>query len=38
LIFEPIDQRYPYGALAYQGEFSPSYQSHQVALNLCWNF
>ena len=38
MIFEPIDRRYPYGTVTYQGEFGSSSQSHQVSLELAWNF
>jgi hypothetical protein len=37
-LFEPANTRYPYGAIAYQGEFGSKYQSHQLAVNICWNF
>jgi hypothetical protein len=37
-IFEPLDSRYPYGFIAYQGEFCPMYQSHQASLGICWSF
>ena len=37
-IFEPIDHRYPYGSLSYQGEFCPSYQSHQISAEVSWDF
>ena len=38
LIFEPVDQSYPYGSLSYQGEFCPSYQSHQISGEVSWDF
>lgn len=38
MIFEPKDTGYPFGVIAYQGEFSQPYQSHQLFLEICWNF
>jgi outer membrane autotransporter protein len=38
IIFEPKDPSYPYGSIAYDGEFGPNYQAHQVLLNLAWSF
>jgi outer membrane autotransporter protein len=38
MIFEPTDKRYPYGSITYQGEFGSASQSHQVRLELDWNF
>ncbi len=38
MIFEPACQQYPYGSITYQGEFGSSSQSHQVGLELAWNF
>ncbi len=38
VLFEPNNPCYPYGSIAYQGEFGSSYQSHQLSLNLAWNF
>lgn len=38
VIFEPLDLVYPYGTIAYQGEFSVPFQSHQILLELCWGF
>lgn len=36
--FDPIDARYPETTLFYQGEFGQQYQSHQVNLELTWQF
>jgi uncharacterized protein with beta-barrel porin domain len=38
MIFEPTDKQYPYGSITYQGEFGSSSQSHQIRLELDWNF
>jgi outer membrane autotransporter protein len=38
LLFEPLNPRYPYGAIAYQGEFGKMYQSHQITLEASWSF
>lgn len=38
LIFEPVDESYPYGTISYQGEFGVTYQSHQICLEVAWNF
>lgn len=38
VIFEPFDLIYPFGTIAYQGEFSVPFQSHQILLELCWSF
>ena len=38
MIFEPEDLTYPFGTIAYQGEFSVPYQSHQILLELSWSF
>ncbi len=38
ILFEPIDPRYLYGSIDYQGEFSSKYQSHVVTLGVNWNF
>ncbi|MDP1609216.1 MAG: autotransporter domain-containing protein [Chlamydiales bacterium] len=37
-IFEPLDSKYPYGSISYQGEFSPSFQSHQATAEFSWTF
>lgn len=38
MIFEPIDHKYPYGSLSYQGEFTNSIQIHQATLELSLDF
>ncbi len=38
MIFEPKDQKYPYGVITYQGEFGDRYQSHVATVELGWNF
>jgi uncharacterized protein with beta-barrel porin domain len=38
ILLEPKDPRYPYGSVAYQGEFGSSYRAQQVSLELGWNF
>lgn len=38
LIFASENPTSPYACLAYQGEFSPLYQSHQVLFEMNWNF
>jgi outer membrane autotransporter protein len=38
ILFEPLDLHYPSGTIAYQGEFSIPYQSHQILLELSWDF
>ena len=38
MIFEPKDNKYPWGSIGYQGEFGSKYQSHTVALTLNWSF
>lgn len=38
LILEPVDHSDPYGSLSYQGEFSPSFQSHQISAEVSWDF
>lgn len=38
ILFEPQNLAYPFGTLAYQGEFSQPYQSHQLHLELGWCF
>jgi len=38
VLFESNNPCYPYGSIAYQGEFGPTYQSHQLSANLGWNF
>lgn len=37
-IFQPKNQRYPYGSISYQGEFGEGYQSHQVLFETSWDF
>lgn len=37
-LFEPLDKKYPYGSISYQGEFNGSYQSHQGFIEVAWNF
>lgn len=38
-LFEPFDDRYPYGSVSYQGEFNDgSYQSHQATFEASWHF
>ncbi|MBX7067433.1 MAG: autotransporter domain-containing protein [Parachlamydiales bacterium] len=37
-LFEPFEERYPFGSLSYQGEFGTKYQSHQVTAQLSWSF
>lgn len=37
-LFNPIDRVYPYGSIAYQGEFCGTYQSQQLTLELAWDF
>lgn len=34
LLCEPIDSRYPFGTVAYKGEFGSRYQVHVVELVL----
>jgi uncharacterized protein with beta-barrel porin domain len=38
MIFAPDNSNYPTGTLFYQGEFGSKYQSHQVAIELAWDF
>lgn len=38
MMFEPANQRYPYGSISYQGEFGSSYQSNQLTLEVSWDF
>ena len=38
MIFEPKNQRYPYGYITYQGEFGDGYQSHVATVELDGNF
>ncbi|HEY5235858.1 MAG TPA: autotransporter outer membrane beta-barrel domain-containing protein, partial [Rhabdochlamydiaceae bacterium] len=38
MIFAPNNSSYPTGTIFYQGEFGVGFQSHQVALELAWNF
>ena len=38
MIFAPHSSGYPTGTIFYQGEFGVQYQSHQVAIELAWNF
>lgn len=38
ILFESHNPCRPYGSVAYQGEFGPTYQSHQLSLNVGWNF
>ena len=38
IIMEPIDHKYPYGSLSYQGEFTTSSQLHQATLELSLDF
>jgi hypothetical protein len=37
-IFQPKNQRYPYGSISYQGEFGEGYQSHQMLFETSWDF
>lgn len=37
-IFEPVNHRYPYGSISYQGEFGGSFQSHQATFEVSWDF
>lgn len=36
--FKPASSRYPYGSLAYQGEFSEAYRSNQLTMEIAWDF
>ncbi|MBI3236598.1 MAG: hypothetical protein HYZ48_02690 [Chlamydiales bacterium] len=38
ILFEPLNLYYPFGTIAYQGEFSNPYKSHQILLELSWDF
>lgn len=38
MLFESHNPCRPYGSVAYQGEFGSTYQSHQLSLNVGWNF
>ena len=38
VLFEPEDKSYPFGTVAYQGEFTRAYKSEQISLEVCWNF
>ncbi|HEY5259842.1 MAG TPA: autotransporter domain-containing protein [Rhabdochlamydiaceae bacterium] len=38
MIFESMDNSYPYGSITYQGEFGSGTQAHQLCLELGWNF
>ena len=38
MIFAPHHSGYPITTIFYQGEFGTQYQSHQVALELSWDF
>ena len=38
LTFDPVDCRYPGSTLFYQGEFGSQYQSHQLSVELGWDF
>lgn len=36
--FKPVSNRYPYGSLIYQGEFSKAYKSNQLIVETAWDF
>ncbi len=36
--FDPLNARYPTSTLFYQGEFGTQYQSHQINIELAWQF
>jgi uncharacterized protein with beta-barrel porin domain len=38
MIYVPFHSNYPSTTLFYQGEFGMQYQSHQVGLEISWNF
>ena len=38
LLFNPRNQKYPYGSISYQGQFGSHYQSHQVLGTVGMNF
>ncbi|HAB99162.1 MAG TPA: hypothetical protein DCE71_05015 [Parachlamydiales bacterium] len=38
IIMEPLDHKYPYGSLSYQGEFTTSSQLHQATLEVSLDF
>lgn len=38
IIIEPMDHKYPYGSLSYQGEFTTSSQLHQATLEISLDF
>jgi uncharacterized protein with beta-barrel porin domain len=38
MIFAPHNPRGPSGTIFYQGEFGTQYQSHQLNLEIAWNF
>jgi len=38
MTFDPLNSAYPITTLFYQGEFSPMYKSHELNLELSWNF
>ena len=37
-LYEPANPKSPSGSISYQGEFSSSYQSHQLTLEAAWDF
>ena len=37
-LFTPLNQKYPYGTISYQGEFGSSYQTHQAMATIGLNF
>ncbi|QVL58243.1 MAG: autotransporter outer membrane beta-barrel domain-containing protein [Simkaniaceae bacterium] len=37
-IFRPVDFAYPYGSVTYYGEFTHGYQSHQLTMEISWDF
>lgn len=38
MTFDPVNGRYPTSTLFYQGEFGSHYQSHQLNIELAWQF
>jgi len=36
--FEPVNEAYPYGSLTYYGEYNTSFISHQLQLEIAWDF
>lgn len=36
--FEPVNHVYPNGSVTYQGEYNSAFQSHQLTLEIAWDF